>query len=155
MTSDSKVVYGIVSGSYSDYKIHSIYPTRELAEQAIASILRLPTESMYSGDGYSVEEFPWFTADRLPVPVTVYEVNENWWFNGIRSDYREMVHHEHEARRSWHAIPESSRPVVRWVEAPVHKGEGGRIEVRGLVKESVMKVLHDRRAQFCAERELS
>lgn len=62
MTSEDKRVYIITEGSYSDYRISSVWTTREEAEK------HLPTSSY--GEDVSIEE--WLLNEREPREVVEY-----------------------------------------------------------------------------------
>ena len=52
---DVKIIYGIVSGSYSDYRVHCIVERKDEAEKLVAR-LNPEGRDRYYGE-YSIEEF--------------------------------------------------------------------------------------------------
>jgi len=70
---EDKVIYGVSSGSYSDYRVNSIFKTKELADEWLRRHKRAN-----SWHDYEVEEFP-FISELPPEtpPVRVYTV----WIN--------------------------------------------------------------------------
>lgn len=62
-------VYGVVSGSYSDYSVHAVFGSK-LEAQAVCDSMNAVKTSSY--DSYEVEEFEFWAAGQPP------KVHEEW-----------------------------------------------------------------------------
>lgn len=137
-----KKVYAVSSGSYSDYRVLCVCPTKKDAETLALRIRR--DEESWSRDA-DVEEMYLVKGDIEQVRTLHF--SENLWDDGSASDAREWV------STDWPFDGYSDTPEVawRWVRAPIHHGAGGRLEAWGTDHEAVRRVFSDRRAQVRAE----
>ena len=153
MTATGKV-WALSSGSYSDYRVLSVYPTKKEAEAA-AEILNTS-----AGYEFFAEALPTFTGE--PQRVVIYGLHCNIWDDGRRkvdniwASSGAYAEPEQVADRvEWDVdplYPERVRRVsVRWVRAPIHRGLGGRLEVYGTDSEAVRKAFGDNRAALLAD----
>lgn len=133
----AKSMWVVSRGSYSDYRVMAICDSKERAEKA-AKLLEY-------GEGFA-EELIYLDHD--PKRYTVHEISENLWDNGATTQHQESQ------RTEWEhdlLFPERLRPVGwRWVRAPVHHNEGGRLEVYGTSLTRVQKVFSDKSAEIRA-----
>lgn len=150
MTATGKV-WALSSGSYSDYRVLAVYPTRKEAEAA-AKIMNASDDY-----GFFAEALPTFTGE--PQRVVIYGLHCN-----IRDDDRRKVDNiwtssgayaepEQVADRvEWDVNPlypeRLRRVLVRWVRT--HQG-GGRLAVYGTDAEAVRKAFGDNRAALLAD----
>ena len=127
-----KKMYAISNGSYSDYRVTALFPTRELAEAAAQA-------SNGRKDGwadYFVESFPVY--DEVPEPVTSYKRSVTVWDSGEETNVRE----ESETALPWdHFWEPPLRPKSRYVRAPILAR--GRLDVYGRYKATVDQAYSD------------
>lgn len=143
-----QTVWGLTTGSYSDYQVRALFTTRELAEQAVEAH---NATDRYSWDGASVEAFTFY--DYVPEQVTVWTYVVTIWEKGankgkvagedLRSetDYPWKFHYDETPTR---------RPQVQFIRAPVHRGLGGRLVVRGTDEQAVKQAFSDNKARILA-----
>ena len=142
-----QIVWAVTTGSYSDYQVRGLFPTKELAEQAATELRGQPDGWHRDAD---VEAFVLWSADDMPEVITYWRVQQTWWDDGRVTDEREDERREHELVL-FDPVPTGDRPNVRWVRAPTHNGKGGRIELTGRSLEGCRKVLSEWRARWVAE----
>lgn len=93
-----------------------------------------------------VEELP--LVDTLPEKQHYVYLNQDLWNNGSEGQCR--IHEEDKYPIDYDG-PSPVRPSVRFVRAPVHKGAGGRLEIRGRDKQDVLKVYSEQLAMWRAQ----
>lgn len=140
MTDQQRIMWAVSTGTYSDYRVMCVCPSEDDAN-TVASKFNA------SGDGWSparAESFPIVSADVERHLVATFM--ENLWDDGRTTDRRENV------RYVWPFDYGASEPSVRWrwVRAPNHQGQGGRLEVTGTDLERVRRVFSDKRAEIMA-----
>jgi hypothetical protein len=141
----ARTVWAITSGSYSDYRVLALFATKAAAEAQ----MRRPSPPGSWTEPDDLAAFLLYEADDEPRQVTTYERQIEIWDDGTTSNPRESVRTEWEFD-TMHGRP-SKRPQVRFVRAPVHKGKGGRLEVRGSDKSAVDKAYSDQIVQRVAK----
>ena len=141
------IVWAVSSGSYSDYRVLGLFPTKELAERAAMEVCGI--DKGYRYDAFT-ESFTLWAADDMPQAVTFWRVNQTWWDDGSITGEDEEEWTQHELATLFD-IPSGDRVAVRWVRAPMHKGKGGRIELTGRSLDGCRKVLSEWRARWVAE----
>lgn len=140
----TRKVYGIASGSYSDYRVHCIVETEDEAKKVVEKMNRIEVTTPGGYGCYEIEEFDLVdsTIERQPV-MDRRRV--------IMDDGREMEDYERvEPQWPWDY---SGTPVLswRWVRAPYLGGKGGRLEVTGTDHDLVRKVFEEKRAALLAD----
>lgn len=136
----SEHMWAVAKGSYSDYRVLCICPDKKTAEKIAADV-----NGCSSWGEAFVEQFPLLSESRK---VTTYELRCEVWDDGTTSETRYDERVEHEADMLY---PERKAPVMkRWVRAPAHKKQGGRLEVYGSDRERVRRVFSDTRAELLA-----
>jgi hypothetical protein len=141
---DPVKVWAVSQGSYSDYSVKALFPTKKLAEAA-----RVAHAAEEEWDEGRVEWF--YLYDEVPEPVTAYYMTETLWDNGDTSDMYERA----ETRlpwNHWNAPPANGRPQVWFVRAPVHENKGGRLDVKGYDLQAVRQAFGDRKGMERAKR---
>lgn len=137
-----KRVWGVRSGSYSDYRVLCICDSKKRAE-AVAEQIR-GEEGSWNRDaeveGFLYVDSPMEKKSFLHMTVTI-------WDDGITTHVGQSVEEEYEVGSLNEHIPMS----WRWVRAPMHRGRGGRLDVKGIDHELVRKVYGERRAQLLAD----
>lgn len=135
-----KTIYAIASGEYSDYRVMAVAESKELAE-AWAEALRTDEDGWH--DDARVEEMVF--VDEPPARQHFVYLNQDLWNDGSEGDLRIS---ESDKYPIDYEEPSPVRPRVRFVRAPVHGGKGGRLEVTGRDKQSVMKVYTEQVAMW-------
>ena len=151
MTATGKV-WALSSGSYSDYRVLAVYPTKKEAEAA--------AEILNTSGGYEffAEALPTFTGE--PQRIVIYglhcdirddgrrKVGDIWTSSGAHAEPEQVAD-----RVEWDVnplYPERLRRVsVRWVRYIADWG--GRLEVYGTDAEAVRKAFGDNRAALLAD----
>lgn len=138
--SEQRKMWAVSTGTYSDYRVMCVCPTEDDAG-AVAAKFNLDGQHWCTA---RVESFPIITADVEQKLVATFM--ENLWDDGRTTDRRENV------RYVWPFDYHGDEPPVRWrwVRAPVHQGQGGRLEVTGTDLERVRRVFSDKRAEIIA-----
>lgn len=136
-------VWAISSGCYSDYGVLCICPSKSEAE-ALKQRITAERIGYYAHyDDLRVEPFK--VVDSSIDPVEILSMQVEVWDDGSMTKTRQAV------RREW-PFDSDARPLMwRWVRAPIHDGQGGRLEVSGTDHERVRRVFSDRRAQVLAD----
>lgn len=133
----SREVWAVESGSYSDYRVHAVFPDKATAKAAAAL-----------GNGYHVTALPELTMADLTL-VIVLRMSINIWDNGTETQEQQNVRTEIPFDMLY---PEDAKPAHwRWVRAPVHQNKGGRLKVSGTDHERVRKLHTELRARLHAE----
>jgi hypothetical protein len=135
--------WGVSTGSYSDYRMLCICPSKRDA-QAVAAKMRADKHG-WRRDA-RVEPLPVVTADVKKVDILMLTVT--LWDDGSESEAGERV------RSEWpfDALLDDAVPVSwRWVRAPCHNNRGGRLDVAGTDHVRVRKTFSEKRAQLVAE----
>lgn len=140
----SATVYALAVGAYSDYHIKALFPTEELAEEAVKA--NKGDDRWH--DESRVEAFILY--DEIPERITVYRVQEVIWDNGETTDYR-ADESTNLPWNQWYDFNENGRPEVRYVRAPVHRNKGGRLEVSGTDQQAVNQAFGDDKAKLLAK----
>lgn len=147
MNDGRRILWAVSTGSYSDYNVKGLFPTKDLAERAAVELSTV-ADSWHS-DAF-VESFLLWSEDDMPEVITYYRVQQTWWDDNRIAEEREDIYTEYELALLW-PVPSGDRPHVRWVRAPMHNGKGGRIEITGRSLEGCRKVLSEWRARWVAE----
>lgn|SRR3990167_2357557 len=125
-------MWGVSSGSYSDYRVDCMCPSKELAE-AVA-------EKM--GPDYSAEEFPFITSLDDVFSRVHYKVV-------VDGEGREVV------KERWSYVEAGFTPLAEYVNQAMphyyHKGQVTGLSVRGW--DQALKAARDKLGQLKAERE--
>lgn len=132
--------WGVTSGSYSDYTVLCICPSKADAE-AVAVKLRSEAHGWHRDA--TTQEFG--TADASTEPVSVLYLTTEIFDDGTERPGRD------DAENRWPFEDYWVKSQWRWVRAPIHRGKGGRLEVQGTDHERVRKVFSDTRAQLIAD----
>lgn len=144
-------VYAVSRGDYSDYRVMCVCPDKATAERVADA---------HNGDSDSyedarVEAIRYITEPRK---VTTYMVSATIYDNGDVRDGRNpngALTESPQERVEWEFDPlypeRLTRVGWRWIRAPMHAGEAGRLEVSGLDREAVLKVFSERKAQLLAD----
>jgi hypothetical protein len=138
-------IYAVTTGSYSDYRVRSLFTSKKLAKTA-AEATGKEDDSWYSDA--EVEEF--YLYDHVPEPVTEFYYQAELWDDGRVTN----EHQRSETRLPWThlwGVP-PKRPDVRYVRAPMYKGKAGRLEVRGSNEQAVKQSFSDNKARILAEK---
>jgi hypothetical protein len=61
--------YAVVSGAYSNYKVHAVYLRREDAEAQVKANNNAASPLLDGHDDMSVEEFDYYEGEPLPAPL--------------------------------------------------------------------------------------
>jgi len=138
-----KKVHAVSSGTYSDYRVHALFRRKRDAEAAIIQLAG--SEDFYSSGSLRVESFHLFDKGEPVVPVPWHALRVNIWDDGRTGEVEER----NEAKWPWE-FEATIQVDVRWVRAPIHKNEGGRLEVYGTDLQAVGQVFSDNRAQVLA-----
>lgn len=133
-------IYALSRGHYSDYRVSALFPTQELAEQALA--LDRADEESY-GDAF-IETFQ--LHDAVPEPITMHFKTVTIWDDGT------TTHHTEYDRTAlpWNHLVAPHRVHHRYIRAPIHNDQGGRLTVHGTDLEAVRRTFSDRRAELLA-----
>jgi hypothetical protein len=124
-----KTIWAASRGEYSDYRVHTLFTSRELAQQLADKI-----------GGY-VEEFQLW--DELPSAFTVYE---RW---GLV--YAQHINNERAAARAHYGTPTPEQQMHVEVGPRIHSGDAHWLTVISTDRERVDKVWGERVAQLRAE----
>lgn len=136
----SKHMWAVSKGSYSDYRVLCVCPDKKTAKKIADDINKCSSW----GEAF-VEQLPLLSESRN---VTTYDLQCEIWDDGTTSETRYAERVEHEADMLY---PERNAPVMkRWVRAPVHDNQGGRLEVHGTDEERVRRVFSYTRAELLA-----
>ena len=129
-----KSVWLVSSGSYSDYRVHCAAPSKKAAQSIVVALNATDNWTKYLVERVPVIE----KAER----VTIYGVE------AIVTDDGTVREESVRDRDEWNVDPPYPvRPATaRWVRAPIHNGQAGRLEVYGLDEERVRKTYSDMRA---------
>jgi hypothetical protein len=143
MTDDALVMWGVSSGSYSDYGVHCICDSKERAE-TVAAAMRVRVDGTPYCDDAFVEEFALITSD--PEIVTLHKMSVEVLDDGT-TRAESITSKKIWPFARWEA---THRVSWRWVRAPYIHRIGGRLDVEGTDLEAVRHVYSDRRAQLLA-----
>lgn len=133
-------IFGVSAGSYSDYRVLCICPTKKDAK-AVAAKVR--NDSWHSDA--DVEEFVFVTADVEQIPVL--SLSTTLWDDGTETAVSERITDEWPFDSIQDVVPLS----WRWVRAPIHDNKGGRLDVQGADHERVRRTYSDKRAEIMAD----
>lgn len=136
------LIYAVSSGSYSDYRVLCVCPTKADAEVVAAKLRGDKGGWRYDAD---VEEFVMVTADVEKVPLLI--MSTTLWDDGRESEVSERIEHEWPFDSIHDVIPMS----WRWVRAPMHHGRGGRLDLAGTDHALVRKTYADKRAEILGD----
>jgi len=129
-------MWALSSGSYSDYRVLCVCPSKKVAKQLAA---RYNADNR-SYDEVYVEQIA-FVSDPDIQRIEIMSMFQEIWDNGEISEPRQQY------RVEWPfdlLYPEAAVPVsVRWVRAPIHHNKGGRLEVHGTDHERVRKTFSE------------
>jgi hypothetical protein len=133
----------VSSGSYSDYRVMCVCPSKKDAK-AVAEKYNRDKSSSY--DAAEVESLPIVTGD--VEKVVTLSLSTTLWDDGRETDQRPA-----DLRVEWPFDAMYGTPDVywRWVRAPMHGDKGGRLDVRGVDHERVRKVFSEQRAALIAD----
>lgn len=140
---DRGQMWAVATGQYSDYRVLCVCDSKERAEQ-VAAALRADSDGDRSDA--RVESMPFVDYD--PEKVTVFHMTVTVWDDGTVDEDREPWSTSEWPFDQWEPL---DRVAWRWVRAPMHKGNGGRLDIRGTDRARVRRVYSDRKAQLLAE----
>jgi len=137
---DERVVYAVSKGSYSDYRVMCVCPTKKDAKRVAA---KYNANTTYEKAG--VETL--LVVDGDVQQVEVLSLSTTLWDDGTESAQRETY------RVEWpfDALFGTPRAEWRWVRAPMHHDQGGRLDVHGIDHELVRRVFSEQRAALIAD----
>ncbi|HKZ20334.1 MAG TPA: hypothetical protein VJQ57_09505 [Acidimicrobiia bacterium] len=135
-------IHVVSSGLYSDYQVLCACPSKEDAE-TVAAKLRGDRDGWRSDA--VVETLPLVSGDVRKVEILLMQ--ETVWDDG-RTD---RILDDIRAEWPFDSLRGIVRVAWRWVRAPMHNNQGGRLEVWGTDHNRVRKVFSDRRAMALAD----
>ena len=136
-------MYAIEAESYSGYRVHAVCESKKIAN---AWVKAMNTSGDYKH--YSVVPLPLVTASDRIRKVTTYEYHAVLWDDGRITGQTRTAHSDWSIDALYGTPPR--RPHIRFVHAPVCKGDGGRLEITGASRSAVDKVFSDQIAQWNA-----
>lgn len=137
----AETMWAVTHGSYSDYTVLCVCPSKDVAERVAAKIKGAPGTWNTSPE---IQEFHVATDDTQPVDILTMRVE--LWDDGTESDYRET--RDLRWPWDWGYTPDLQ---WRWWRASIHQRQGGTLLVSGSDHERVRRVFSDRRAQVKSE----
>ena len=141
-----ETIYGVSSGSYSDYRVLFLCSDKQIAEAAVRDLQRAD-DTWYSDA--CVEEFTLF--DAPPKRLSVYTMQALVRGDQVLGSYGRHPKPELSESQEWEwEAPVSRRPSVRVYIAPVTGPRDKNITVTGTSKTAVLKAFSDRIAQMTA-----
>ena len=140
------VMYGVSSGSYSDYRVLFMCATKKLAEAAAQALC--DERGGWNTDA-SVESF--FVYDALPKRVKVYTMQALVRDGKVLGGYGRTPEPELYESIEWEWDTEATkRPHVRVYKAPSTGPSAQNITVKGTSRAAVLKAYSDRIVQMLA-----
>lgn len=140
----SKVMWLVGNGGY-EYNAHAVCHTKADADR-LAAKMRLYSaqlDNMY-GSFHDVQVDSIMVVDADLEPQRLYRRNVNLWDNGEAELVKASSLFQWPFYQASHVTDET--PRWRWVRAPIHNGNGGRLEVWGLDEPSVDALLAEKLA---------
>lgn len=136
----SEVIWVVSTGEYSDYRVMCACPTKADAN----AVMKKYNES---GDNWSdarVEQLPVVEASVEQIDVLTMEIT-------IQDD-DSLRDRGQRIRTEWpfDSLYPHSPVTWRWVRAPIHRGQAGRLEVSGTDHTRVRRVFSDKQAELLA-----
>lgn len=143
MSEPRKIAYMIVSGSYSDYRVHCIVEEKQEAEKLLAKMNAVGRNTYY--ESYDIEEID--VVDSTLERASMLYLREEILDNGSTENRGEVI------RAEWPWDGEGyQRPMRwRWVRAPYIEDRGGRLEVSGTDHDLVRKTFEEKRAALITD----
>jgi hypothetical protein len=142
----AKFVYVIASGEYSDYRVLAMVDGTEKQAEDLARRANLNNDYR----DYRAEALPVVAPDVQQ--IVCLSMQENIWDDGTTDEHHVRLDTRWPFDLLWE---EEGRPVAaQWVRAPIHRGVGGRLEVRGTDHERVRKTFGDLRAALLTDEAL-
>lgn len=143
MSEPRKIAYMIVSGSYSDYRVHCIVEEKQEAEKLLAKMNVVGRNTYY--ESYDIEEID--VVDSTLERASMLYLREEILDNGSTENRGEVI------RAEWPWESEGyQRPMRwRWVRAPYIEDRGGRLEVSGTDHDLVRKTFEEKRAALITD----
>lgn len=149
MTNFTRTVYAVCSGYYSDYKVHALFENRSDAEKAATA----GNDDEECWGDLHVEPHVMFEQGDPCLKVTSYHLYQEFHDTGELCDGPRVAEYTELWFNQFCHI--TARPTVRFVRAPSHKGQGGRLEVRGTDRQAVIQAANDYRAIIQNHRDLT
>lgn len=134
--SQGTIVYVLASGAYSDREWHAVFTTEEAAQEAL--LASAASSGYRSKHDYRIEEHTLYTS--CPEPVTVHRWSSVILDDGSCEPTRKLADIELPWDHLW-GVPRAT--LIRYVRAPIYRGHGGRLEVRGRDFEEVERAHAD------------
>lgn len=138
-------VWALSKGSYSDYRVLAIFETEKDAKAALQQNHAITPDEWDQAD--RIEPMWYYPTGAVPQQVTRYDMNQDLWDDGTTGTFHDRSFVEWEYDMLFYV---GARPRVRQVRAPIHKGEGGRLEVRGTDQQAVRQAFSDHVAMWKA-----
>lgn len=140
-------IYGVSSGSYSNYRVHFMCSSKAVAEQA-ASNLRGDGGGWYTDA--QVEAFDLY--DAPPKKILVYTMQALICDGKVLGGYGRTAEPVLSESTAWEWDTDAQkRPKVRVYKAPITGPTALNITVHGTDKRGVLKAYSDRIVQILAE----
>lgn len=136
----SKTMHVISKGDYSDYRVLAVCKSKKVAKRLAARYNAREASEYYQA---RVEEI-YYVDDPDIKRVETLEITINLWDDGTENE----AHQSYRVEWPFDTLFELTECSWRWVRAPIHKGLGGRLEVRGTNHELVLKVYGEKRAML-------
>ncbi len=140
-----KTLYVVSSGEYSDYRVLAAFESEGHANDWRDAIRA--DEDGWNRDAF-VEQLELVPNSMKPAKRTLFVKSAELLDTG------EVEEREISETSDWffghRAGGMSDRPSVRYVRAPCHKDQGGRLEIEGFNRDAVLKVFSERLAKWRA-----
>jgi hypothetical protein len=134
-------LWALTAGSYSDYQVHALFPTKKLAEAGVEAHNK-DKEAWI--EGAQVETL--YLYDEVPEPTTSWKYQAELWDDGLTTnEYLDST-----TALPWNHLRGEApkRPKVRYVRAPIYNNKGGRLEVYGSDEQAVKQAFSDNKARI-------
>ncbi len=142
MSEPRKIAYMIVSGSYSDYRVHCIVEEKQEAEKLLAKMNAVGSNTYYD---YDIEEID--VVDSTLERASMLYLSEVILDNGSTENRGESIR----AEWPWEGEGHQSPMRWRWIRAPYIEDRGGRLEVSGTDHDLVRKTFEEKRAALITD----
>jgi len=139
-----ETMWTVESGEYSDHRVHAVFSDEKTAKAWCDALNKC---NDYYFDSYRIGRLMSVPSGMKPEKVTTFNTSVELWDDG-RTERRDYDITEYPIEM-WDGMP-PVRPAVRYVRAPCHQGQGGRLDVKGASRESVDKVVSEKLAMWRA-----
>lgn len=127
----------LTTGEYSDYRVLAVTADKNTAKEW-ADFCNVSGDRSYPVE---VETIPVIPTGRKPYKESVWRASLDLWDNGREGGEITPTVETDVSFLLWEKPP--NRPMVRRVRTPWHRSEGGRVDVVGRTRESVVKCLQE------------